>query len=119
MPGTAMAAKAEKQGLHQNSLVDDLVATGPLRTKSKKRKARRDEDAEEGYVDSKSSRKILKIGRELAEEDQIEAKQALPNQAFTFESRFPEEDESDEEPQQYDEGSWSDMEGNIEEVVGL
>ena len=54
-----------------NPLEDDYLATGPLRSKAPKRKSKGDgEDDERGngenYVDSKASRKILSLGRELA-----------------------------------------------------
>lgn len=68
-------------------LAEELTAIGPLKTKSKKRKAR-SETEEGGYVDSRSSRKILKIGQNLADEEQQENAAAVPNPAFTFESRF-------------------------------
>ena len=103
-----------------NPLSDDLVATGPLRTKSNKRKARRDDDGGTGFVDSRASRKILKIGQDLAEEEQKESKIALPSTAFTFESRFDQASESDGDAQQQEEDAWDD-EGDdiIEEVVGM
>lgn len=79
---------------HQ-SLEKDILATGLLRTKSGKRKAR-PEDVAENFVDSRSSRKILKIGQDLADEEREET---LPfseaNTAFTLGSRL--DDESAEE----------------------
>lgn len=99
-------------------LEEDLTATGPLRHRSKKRKAR-PEDDDSGYVDSRSSRKILKIGQDLADEEQQETVAAAPNPAFTFESRSggasePEEDDDD----RYDDEAWGDEEDEVvEEVV--
>ena len=104
-----------------NPLSDDLVATGPLRTKSNKRKAKReDDDRGNGFVDSRASRKILKIGQDLAEEEQKDAKIAPPSTAFTFESRFDQVSESDGEAQLQDDNAWDD-EGDdiVEEVVGM
>ena len=116
---TTPAASVPKQGLHNNSLSDDLLATGPLRTKSKKRKAKRDDDAGDGFVDSKSSRKILKMGQDMIEEERAEAKGVLPSTAFTFESRMGEGSDTDREIREQDEEPWGDEEDeNLEDVVG-
>ncbi|KAI4264098.1 MAG: hypothetical protein L6R42_000784 [Xanthoria sp. 1 TBL-2021] len=69
-----------------NPLLEDLVATGPLKEKSKKRKTK-PEDDEQRYVDDKSSRKILKIGQDLADEVHHESKSTPLNPAFDFGSR--------------------------------
>jgi essential nuclear protein 1 len=100
-------------------LVEELTATGLLKTQSKKRKAR-PETQEGGYVDSRSSRKILKIGQDLVDEEQQENAAAAPNPAFTFESRFGTGGDSDEGDARHDDDEvWSDQEGDvIEEVVG-
>lgn len=79
-------------------LAEDITASGPLRTKSKKRKLRADNDDEfslkdNDYVDARSSRKILKIGQDLQDEEIAEHKSNLPNPAFTFESRFGGDDD--------------------------
>ena len=101
-------------------LEQDLTASGPLRARSKKRKARTEvEDG--GYVDSKSSRKILKTGQDLADEEHQESAILLPNPAFTFESRSGVENGSGEgELPDEDEEAWGDEEENVlEEVVCL
>ncbi|KAL9118936.1 MAG: hypothetical protein Q9187_004509 [Circinaria calcarea] len=98
-------------------LSDDLVATGPLRTKSNKRKARRDDDGGDGFVDSRASRKILKIGQDLAEEEQKELKITLPSTAFTFESRFDRSSESDGDGHLQEEDPWHDEGEDIVEEV--
>ena len=100
-------------GLGRVPLADELLATGPLRAKSKKRKAKR-EDEPEGYVDSKPSRKILKIGQELEEEDREQQRQEGPSPAFAFESRFPSQVESDEEAFDNDD-DWADEEEEVED----
>ena len=72
-------------------------------------------------MDSRSSRKILKIGQDLVDEDQQESTASEPNPAFTFESRFGAESGSEEgdERQDDDEEAWGDEEyGVVEEVVG-
>lgn len=99
---------------HQNPLADDLVAAGPLRTKSKKRKARKD-DVGDGYIDSKSSRKILKIGQELADEDHEATKSTVPSTAFTFESRFESASEEEDDSRYDDEAAWGDEEEEMGE----
>ncbi|KAI1445376.1 Bystin-domain-containing protein [Annulohypoxylon stygium] len=99
-----------------NPLEDDLVATGPLRTKVPKRKAKGgDVDEQENYIDSKASKKILRIGRELAEESDV-APQRPPKEsnAFGFDSRFGEDDE-DNEPFE-DEEVWGDEDEEVEEI---
>ena len=101
-------------------LEEDLVATGPLRHRSKKRKATPEDDGS-GYVDSRSSRKILKIGQDLADEEQQESVATAPNPAFTFESRFAEtsepEEEDDDAGRYDDDEAWGDEEDVVEEVV--
>ena len=101
-------------------LEEDLVATGPLRSRTNKRKARPEEDGG-GYVDSRSSRKILKIGQDLEDEVHQENMAVAPNPAFTFESRFgggisePEEDDV-----RHNDEAWGDEEDDtVEEVVGF
>lgn len=106
-----------QQFRHQKPLADDLSATGPLRTKSNKRKARREDEAKDSFIDSRSSRKILKIGQELAEEDQGVLKSQLANPAFTFESRINGSESGGE--QHHDDGDeWGDDDDSIiEEAV--
>ncbi|CZR64098.1 related to bystin [Phialocephala subalpina] len=100
-----------RHGRRHNPLEDDLTATGGvLKNKAGKRKSRGED--EEAFVDSKASRKILRMGQELADEDEEQNKAAAPNPAFDFESRFDTED--DEQPDvEYEE--W-DEEGEVEEV---
>ncbi len=100
-------SKAAAQRRH-NPLEDDITSSGgPLRTKSitGKRKSRSDEDGpnkvSDGYVDARSSRKILAIAQDLADEDAAESRakakavDASPG-AFGFDSRFG-EDEQDKD----------------------
>ena len=93
-------------------LEEDIVATGPLRQRSINRKSRSEDDGSD-YVDSRSSRKILKIGQDLADEEQRENVAAAPNPAFTFESRFGGTSEPEEEDGQYDDEAWGDEEDAI------
>ena len=113
----APSSRSRSQRRHV-PLEQDLTATGPLRTRSKKRKSR-PEDADGGYIDSKSSRKILKIGQDLVDEERQENAESAPNPAFTFESRFGAESGSDEGDAPHDdEEAWGDEEDDVvEEVV--
>ncbi|KAL8790438.1 MAG: hypothetical protein Q9213_000590 [Squamulea squamosa] len=91
-----------------NPLSEDLVANGPLREIPKKRKANLGDD-EQKYVDDKSSRKILKIGRELADEEYQESRPTLPNPAFAFESRLGNDEGPPKgEPENDDDEAWGD-----------
>ncbi|KIY00784.1 uncharacterized protein Z520_03449 [Fonsecaea multimorphosa CBS 102226] len=84
-------------------LEDDITASGGrLRTKSitGKRKSRSDESAQgDGYIDSRSSRKILAIAQDLVDEDAAERRATSANStsptngAFGFDSRFAVDDE--------------------------
>ena len=93
-----------------NPLADDISSSGLLRTKPStgKRKSRSDDEVQgDGYVDARSSRKILSIAQDLADEDdqdrKVAAKAAAPNAAFAIDSRFGFEDEENDDPQgQYD-----------------
>ena len=104
-------------GQRHNPLTEDYVPSQNFKQKAaKRRKQSRDED-EEHYVDSKASKRILQIGRELAEEDEVASQVSRPapaNPAFDFSARLG-EDQSDEEPAaQYDDDeAW----GDEEEVV--
>lgn len=98
-----------------NPLEDDITtAGGRLRTKSVtgKRKSRSDEDPRgDGYIDPRSSRKILAIAQDLADEDAENRTTAnakfitSPNAAFGFDSRFAGEGEDEDAApgDQYDE----------------
>ncbi|KAL8808616.1 MAG: hypothetical protein Q9200_004188 [Gallowayella weberi] len=110
--GSISSSKAPRH----NPLSVDIVATGPLRERSKKRKAKLEGDGE-NYVDDKSSRKILKIGQDLADEVQGETRSTLPNPAFAFESRFVEDENGSgrEELDDDDEAWGDDDEGSVDE----
>ncbi|KAL3420104.1 bystin [Phlyctema vagabunda] len=109
----ATTPAAARQARRHNPLEDEYNATASLKQKSGKRKSK---DMEEGdkFVDAKASRKILKIGQELADEDAEQNQVAKPNTAFDFESRF--EDEEGEEPFGDDAEAWGDEEEIVEEI---
>src|ERR1700743_504028 len=89
-------------------LEDDITASGGrLRTKSitGKRKSRTDDDMKgDGYIDARSSRKILAIAQDLADEDVADRQGtgarlvSSTSPAFGFDSRFagPGEDGDEE-----------------------
>jgi essential nuclear protein 1 len=111
MPKATTPVSAARQARRHNPLEEDLTASGPLKTKSGKRKSRHQDEGEQ-FVDSKASRKILRIGQELADEDAEENQVQKPNTAFDFESRLDGEDE--EEPFE-DAEAWGDEE-EVEEI---
>lgn len=111
MPKATTPVSVARQGRRHNPLEEDLTASGPLKTKSGKRKSRHQDEGEQ-FVDSKASRKILRIGQDLVDEDTEENQVQKPNTAFDFESRF---DEQDEEDAFEDAEAWGDEE-EVEEI---
>lgn len=108
-----------------NPLEHDISsAGGRLRTKSitGKRKSRSDENAQgDGYIDARSSSKILAIAQDLADEDAADGKVlaipvSLPNAAFGFDSRFA-GDEQDRDAGQYAEDDEWVPDDEEEEIV--
>ena len=101
-----------------NPLAEEYIPQQTFKWKTAKRRKHDDEDNEEHFVDTKASRKILQIGRELAEQDENENQVPRPapaNTAFDFSTRLG-EDELDEEPvaQYEDEEEWGDEEEVVE-----
>ncbi|KAI4283979.1 MAG: hypothetical protein L6R38_001772 [Xanthoria sp. 2 TBL-2021] len=113
MPRTGSISS--RKARRHNPLSEDLVATGPLKEKSKKHKTK-PEDDEQRYVDDKSSRKILKIGHDLADEVHHESKSTPLNSAFDFESRLGNDSGSPGiELENDDDEVWGDAESAEEE----
>lgn len=110
---------ASRNNRHSQPLADEIASIGLLSAKSKKRKTKHDEEDEEArYVDSKLSRKILKIGQDLADEESDDIDTPKPNPAFTFDSRVATEPVSDDEGPEMEDDAWSDEEDEfVEEVV--
>lgn len=102
-------ATTPRRGQRHNPLEQDLLATGPLREASSKRQ-RKDEKSEDEhhFIDAKSSTKILRIGRELIEEDHLQESNALPkDRTFDFESTR--EGDRDQDGEMQDDGEvWGD-----------
>lgn len=115
------AARAQKGERKHVALEDDILATGPLKQKAPKRKQRHENEfGDEKFVDAKASKKILRIGQELADEDEAaEAKgkaENVRNVAFEFEGVRDEESEEEEDEAKFDEETWGDEEEIVEEV---
>ncbi|CAK4031163.1 rRNA processing Bystin [Lecanosticta acicola] len=110
-----------RQERRHNPLSEEYSPTEPLKSKaSKKRKSTHEEDGQESFVDSKASRRILDLGQDLAAEAEAENIRAAPNDAhnaFTFENRFPVDEDEAEEPGEYDnEEAWGSDEEEVEEI---
>ncbi|PNS17596.1 hypothetical protein CAC42_2991 [Sphaceloma murrayae] len=104
-----------------NPLSEDYQPKYSEKSRAPKRRKSNPEGEDEGFVGSKASRKILKIGQDLADEEEEELRSqqyALPNKAFDFESRLISEDE---EEKQDEPGDYDDIEGweDEDEVVDL
>ncbi|MCJ1263006.1 snoRNA-binding rRNA-processing protein [Lobaria immixta] len=110
-------ANSRKARRH-NPLSDDITSAGPSRVKSNKRKAKAG-DEEDRYVDSRSSRNILRIGQDLIDEEKEEIDSRTPNPLFAFESRLGRESEQDEDSEDKDEEAWGDEDDEITDEVEL
>ncbi|KAI9749251.1 MAG: snoRNA-binding rRNA-processing protein [Lichina confinis] len=96
-------------------LPEDIADTGVFRPVSNKRKSRHDDEADgaDNYIDSKASRRIFRIGKELADEDRDDAPDQVKNTAFGLASRLDQQTGSDDEGAEsddawVDEDAWGD-----------
>ncbi|KAG4288950.1 hypothetical protein FPRO06_03772 [Fusarium proliferatum] len=112
----ATIPSASRQTRRHNPLEDDITATGILKNKSSKRRSNGGDDEEENFVDDRASRTILRIGRELAEEENAGKAVAKPTiDTFGYDSRF--DDEAEEENKVYeDDEAWGEDEEVVEEI---
>lgn len=119
---TTSDARRERR---HNPLSEEYLPSLPQKQRAIKRKKSQTEGGDaDHYVDTKASRKILKIGQDLADEDEAEQQALRPqasNPAFAFESRFAEDvvsdDDEDEQPGgDGDEWGDADEEEEVEEV---
>ena len=119
-----MPSTDTRQDRRHNPLAEEYAPTHTHKQKvGKRKKSQVEGEDEERFVGSKASRKILKIGQDLAEEDEAEReaqKPQRPNPAFEFSSRFPDDvgSEEDREDAQDDGDTWQDdeEEEEIEEI---
>jgi essential nuclear protein 1 len=102
MPRVPRAPQAE--GQRHNPLAEEYAPSYQFKQKAshKKRKSRSDGDNEDDHViGTKAARKILRIGQELADEDEAQQKRltsgAAANPAFAFDTRFSGDVEPDDE----------------------
>ena len=123
MPRVPRAPQAESQ--RHNPLADEYAPSYPFKQKAshKKRKSRSDGDDENDHViGTKAARKILRIGQELADEDEAQQKTLLSgaalNPAFAFDTRFGTGVESDDENDAADRdaGVWEDENEELVEI---
>ncbi len=115
----ATTPTASRGARRHNPLEDDITATGILRNKPTKRKSKDGEEDEETFVDSRASKNILRIGRELAEEDNAERASALPPptvDTFGYDSRFGGFEEDEAQIYNDDDEAWGDDDEVVEEV---
>jgi len=123
MPKASTQAPDARQQRRHNPLSEDYAPNKPPKQKAgKKRKITQSEGNEDSFVDTKATRRILKSGQDLADEDQQEQIKAKPNPAFAFESRFGEGEVPDEgngpfDDDENDEEAWGDDDEVVEEVV--
>lgn len=116
MPKATTPTSARQAGRRHNPLESDILATGVLRQKAPKRKSKSDEDADNQFIESKASKKILQLGRELADEDRAEPEPSISApDAFGLGSRFIEEDEQEGGAFEDDE-AWGDEDEVVEEI---
>ncbi|KAF5008909.1 hypothetical protein FDECE_4841 [Fusarium decemcellulare] len=111
----ATTPTVSRQTRRHNPLEDDITATGILKNKPSKKRAKGDNE-EESFVDDRASRTILRIGRELADEENAGKAVSKPTiDTFGYDSRFGVEDE-DENKVYDDDEAWGDDDEVVEEV---
>jgi len=110
--------------LRHNPLAEEISPSNPWKQKppKKQKKSHREDEDGEGFVDSKSSRKILEMGESLAVEDererQSEAQARRPpveNPAFALDIRLEEEDVEESTIHEDDDEAWGDEDEVVEE----
>lgn len=107
--------KSEERPRH-NPLAEEYAPSEPTKQKAPKRR-KVTQDDEDPTVNSKASKKILKIGQDLVEEIDQEQEADRPNPAFAFDSR-PDENVEEETYEGYEnEEAWGSDEEVVEEEV--
>jgi len=91
--------------------LEDEYTVGVLRNRKRNKSQDKEEEHEENFVDSRTSRKILDIGRQLAEEDAPPPQRSESASAFGFDSRF--QDEGDHAELFDGEEAWADDDDDI------
>jgi essential nuclear protein 1 len=108
-------ATTPKSAAGRRALTEEYLASGILKNRPSKRSSKSRDNEEPEFVDSRASRKILDIGRQLAEEDAASARPAeQPTTAFGFDSRYQGLGEED----LYDEDDvWAENEDNDDDEI--
>lgn len=115
----ATTPRDERQARRHNPLESDILATGLLRNKPTKKKSKSNEPVDDSFVDSKASKNILRIGRELAEEENAERASFVPEptiDSFGYDSRFDDGLDGDEAKTYDDDEAWGDDDEVVEEI---
>lgn len=116
MPKIPSAPQEPKVRRH-NPLAEEYAPSEPLKQKNAKRRKSNDVSRDEqNYVDTKASRKILQIGKDLVDEDEIERKKTQPNPAFDFATRLGREEPEEEEIYEDEDEAWGDDDDIVEEI---
>ncbi|KAK1071961.1 snoRNA-binding rRNA-processing protein [Friedmanniomyces endolithicus] len=128
MPKTARSNSMARHERRHNPLSEEYSPTTPLKQKAgkKRKQSHGEENAPEGYVDSKASRRILDLGQGLADEDEAEREAKRPATASSvfdgLGGGFPRDVVSDDEGEggvevgEYDnEEAWGSEE-EVEEI---
>ncbi|KAI1426533.1 Bystin-domain-containing protein [Xylaria sp. FL1777] len=119
MPKATTPTSGRRRGLEE----EYLVGSGLLKNRPSKSKSKSQQDEEEerdnGFIDARTSRKILDIGRQLAEEDAPAHRpesSTTTGGAFGFDSRY----EGEEQDGPYEEEDlWADDDDEIIENVDV
>ncbi|KAI0876248.1 Bystin-domain-containing protein [Hypoxylon argillaceum] len=112
MPKATTPKSGRRRGLEEEYLAGSgLLKNRPSKSKSKSQRDS-DDERENNFVDARASRKILDIGRQLAEEDApVRRTEPAAATSFGFDSRY------DDGGQAYDEDEiWAD-EGDDDEII--
>ncbi|KAI0459285.1 Bystin-domain-containing protein [Xylaria acuta] len=117
MPKATTPTQGRRRGLEEEYLVGSgILKNRPGKSKSKSQRDE-EEERENNFVDARASRKILDIGRQLAEED-APARRTEPTAAaataFGFESRY--QDGAQGESYEEDE-IWADDDDDDDEII--
>lgn len=115
----AMAPKAERPARRHNPLENDILATGLLRNKPTKSKSKTSAEADESFIDSKASKNILRIGRQLAEEESAESASLVPEpivDSFGYDVRFDDGQAAEETHAHEEDEAWDDDDDVVEEI---
>ncbi|KAJ4138153.1 snoRNA-binding rRNA-processing protein [Fusarium equiseti] len=112
----ATTPTASRHPRRHNPLEDDITASGILKNKPSKKRSKGSDNEEENFVDDRASRTILRMGRELAEEEKtgkpVATKPTIDN--FGYDSRFG--DEEEENKVYDDDEAWGEDDEEVEEV---